>query len=330
MSLIGVIANPESGKDIRRLVSAGSIAGSTQKVQVITRLFIGMAAAGVEKAVMMPDIYGIGREARTNYMRTGKPAMDIEFLDIALKGKEEDSQTAAELMRRMGVDCMVALGGDGTSRLVAKGCGPIPMLPLSMGTNNVFPYTMESTIAGLAAGLFCSDFSDVPEAAPRRKRLDVMNGAEVIDSALIDIAVTTDSDIGSKAVWDLRTVKQIVQSRASLRDIGLSSIGGVFFNIGVDDPRGAHIELGGAKNRIMAPIGPGMIGKTCVKHAEILNFGDEAPVKYAPSILALDGERKIRAPRGHNLTIRLNGAGPRVINVDKVMELSTEKRLFTR
>ena len=247
MSLIGVIANPESGKDIRRLVSAGSIAGSTQKVRVITRLFTGMAAAGVKRAVMMPDIYGIGREARENYSRSRKAPMEIEFLDMELTRKEEDSQTAAEMMAGLGVDCIVTLGGDGTSRLVARGCGSIPMLPVSTGTNNVFPYTMESTIAGLAAGLFCSDFSEVPEALTRRKRLDVMNGSEVVDSALVDIAVTTDSDIGSKAVWDLRTVKQIVQSCASLRDIGLSSIGGVFFNIGLDEPRGGAYRTGGNK-----------------------------------------------------------------------------------
>ena len=53
----------------------------------------------------------------------------------------------------MGVGCLITLGGDGTNRVVAKACGDIPLVPISCGTNNVFPYMVEGTVAGLAAGL---------------------------------------------------------------------------------------------------------------------------------------------------------------------------------
>ena len=42
-------------------------------------------------------------------------------------------------MKELNVSCIVTLGGDGTNRVVAKGCGSVPILPISTGTNNVFP-----------------------------------------------------------------------------------------------------------------------------------------------------------------------------------------------
>ena len=53
--------------------------------------------------------------------------------------EENDSSRAAKAMREAGVGCIVTLGGDGTNRVVAKECGDIPIMPISTGTNNVFP-----------------------------------------------------------------------------------------------------------------------------------------------------------------------------------------------
>jgi len=39
---------------------------------------------------------------------------------------------------------------------VAQGCGTVPLVPISTGTNNVFPTMIDGTIAGLAAGLFAT------------------------------------------------------------------------------------------------------------------------------------------------------------------------------
>ncbi|GIT59723.1 MAG: hypothetical protein Ct9H300mP19_16710 [Dehalococcoidia bacterium] len=55
-------------------------------------------------------------------------------------------------MVEQGVDCIVTLGGDGTNRVVAKGCLEVPLVPISTGTNNVFPPNTEGTLAGIAAG----------------------------------------------------------------------------------------------------------------------------------------------------------------------------------
>lgn len=43
-------------------------------------------------------------------------------------------------MAERGARCIVTLGGDGTNRAVAKESGAIPLVPISTGTNNVFPF----------------------------------------------------------------------------------------------------------------------------------------------------------------------------------------------
>jgi len=49
-------------------------------------------------------------------------------------------------------------GGDGSIRVVAKGCREIPLEPVSTRTNNVFSSIVEGTLAGLAAFLCSSPY----------------------------------------------------------------------------------------------------------------------------------------------------------------------------
>jgi predicted polyphosphate/ATP-dependent NAD kinase len=80
-------------------------------------------------------------------------SVEARLLDMQLQGTADDSQQAAEIMAGLGVACIITLGGDGTNRIVAKACGDTALLPISTGTNNVFPYVIEGTLAGLAAGI---------------------------------------------------------------------------------------------------------------------------------------------------------------------------------
>ena len=47
MSLVGIIANPASGTDIRRLVAYGSVFNNQEKVRIVRRILLGLEAAGV-------------------------------------------------------------------------------------------------------------------------------------------------------------------------------------------------------------------------------------------------------------------------------------------
>src|SRR5438874_914199 len=93
--------------------------------------------------------------------------------------KALDTLKLSATVRDLGVDCIVSLGGDGTNRALAKACETVPLLPLSTGTNNVFPYMFEGTLAGLAAGIVARGMITAPEAIVQRPRLDVEVNGEV-------------------------------------------------------------------------------------------------------------------------------------------------------
>ena len=82
-----------------------------------------------------------------------------------------------------GVRCLITLGGDGTNRIVAKASGDVPLMPISTGTNNVFPVMIEGTIAGLAAGLAAA----VAEVAATYPFAAVRAAMEPSQAALIDL-----------------------------------------------------------------------------------------------------------------------------------------------
>jgi len=54
---VGIIANPASGKDIRRLTAHGSVFDNNEKVNIVRRVLLGLEAAGVSEALYMPDYW---------------------------------------------------------------------------------------------------------------------------------------------------------------------------------------------------------------------------------------------------------------------------------
>ncbi|MHB9090146.1 MAG: ATP-NAD kinase, partial [Chloroflexota bacterium] len=48
MATVGIIANPASGRDIRRLVAHGSVFSNNEKVNIVRRILLGLDAAGVD------------------------------------------------------------------------------------------------------------------------------------------------------------------------------------------------------------------------------------------------------------------------------------------
>ena len=57
MVSVGIIANPSSGKDIRRLVSQSRVVSNQEKINILKRIYAGLAASGVRNVLLMPD-YG--------------------------------------------------------------------------------------------------------------------------------------------------------------------------------------------------------------------------------------------------------------------------------
>ena len=134
MSIVGIIANPAAGKDIRRLVAHGRFVPNHEKVNTLRRVLAGLAGAPVERVVMMPDTGMLCHSASSG----SQHGLDAAMLDMVVDGREDDSTRAARAMADMGVSCIVTLGGDGTNRAVAKGSGGVPLVPISTARTTSF------------------------------------------------------------------------------------------------------------------------------------------------------------------------------------------------
>ena len=202
MSTVGIIANPAAGKDIRRLVAQGRVVSNQEKSNTLRRVFAGLQSQGVTKVIVMPDMAGLARNA----MSDTRDTLRSEFIDQTPTGSQRDSTVAAQIMRDAGVDCIVTLGGDGTNRLVAKGCGDVPLAPISTGTNNVFPKEIEGTLAGIAAATVAKNPDSRERACRRSKKIEIIVNGELRDIALVDAAVSRQTMGGARALWDVGTL----------------------------------------------------------------------------------------------------------------------------
>src|SRR6476646_6166433 len=116
---VGLIANPEAGHDIRRVVSHASAFSNQEKVHIIRRVLMGLAAAGVGRVAYLPEPVGLVSFALDGL----KDGPTVEPIEMPIYGRSGDSTEAARRLAATGAACIVTLGGDGTNRAVAKGCG---------------------------------------------------------------------------------------------------------------------------------------------------------------------------------------------------------------
>jgi hypothetical protein len=316
---VGIIANPVSGKDIRRLVAHGSVFDNQEKVRIARRLLTGFETAGVTKVLYMPDAYSMVSRA----LELIDVPMKVEALDMYLSNNQDDSILAARMMEEAGVDAIVVLGGDGTSRAVRKGASRTPLLPLSTGTNNVFPVMMEATVAGLAAGIVATRRFPLEQTCCHASLLEVYLDGEAADIALVDVAVYDGAFTGSRAVWDMDRVSQVFFSRCRPDVIGMSAVGGQLESISPEEPRGLALELCAPVAGVpvvTAAIAPGRFARVGVARRTQMLPGQDYPVSLAPCLLAVDGEREVEVREGSRASVRLNPEGVWVIDVAKVME----------
>ena len=320
MPTVGIIANPAAGKDIRRLVAQGRVVSNQEKSNILRRVFAGLQSHGVSKVIVMPDMAGLARNA----MSDTRDTMQSEFIDQNPTGNQRDSTIAARIMRDAGADCIVTLGGDGTNRLVAKGCGEVPMAPISTGTNNVFPKEIEGTLAGIAAATIANDPATRARVCRRSKKIDITIDDELRDIALVDAAVSRQTMVGARALWDVATLRSVFLTRAEASAIGFASIGARLALIDIDDPRGLHIRFPdpgqSGTTSLVAPIAPGMVREVPIAGWRIINPGEAVAIEATRGTIALDGEREIELLQGTKASIRINSEGPWVVDFDRALQ----------
>ncbi|MFP3897468.1 MAG: hypothetical protein ACLFV5_11625 [Anaerolineales bacterium] len=64
--LVGLIANPAAGKDMRRLVAHASTVGNQSKIGSIRRILVGLGAMGVRRVLDMPERLHLGEQGYEN------------------------------------------------------------------------------------------------------------------------------------------------------------------------------------------------------------------------------------------------------------------------
>lgn len=322
MRAVGIIVNPASGKDIRRIVANGTVVTNQEKISIVIRMLLAMDALGIEKVFIMPDPTHIGLRVMSE-LNSDLSTTLVEILEMPyILGTYKDSLRASQQMQDQNFACIIVLGGDGTCRIVAKTCGDIPLVPVSTGTNNVFPQMVEGTLAGMAAGVIATRRVSISDGCYRAPVLELRNAdGELNDTALVDLAVLNSRDLGARAVWEPDSIRELFLTTASPAKIGLSSIGGWLQPIDSGSNEGLHIKLGKqGTTQVMAPIAPGLIHKVCVEQHRIFKEGELLEIGSAPGVIALDGEREVLLRENEKFTVNINPDGPTVVDLTKTLE----------
>src|SRR6516225_2305438 len=336
-AIVGVVANPLSGRDIRRLVTQASVFPTAEKANMIQRMLTAFGAIGVHRVLLSTDLGGISasvfraieRRAGSGRDRPGWP--EVEFLDgQPIRQTAHDTADAVARMVIAGARVIVILGGDGTARVAATAAGQVPLLALSTGTNNVFPAVREATIAGLAAGLVATGQVPADGATTRAKLLEVRVGDRT-ETALVDVAVSTERHVGARAIWDPATVTQLFCAFAEPDAVGLSSILGQLTPVARHEPYGITAHLSAAAPRqVLAPIAPGLVVPVGVDDIERMRPGSEYRVRARAGVIAVDGERELTFEAGELPVIRLRTDGSRCVDVPAVLAASARLGLLRR
>ncbi|WP_372604213.1 ATP-NAD kinase family protein [Actibacterium sp.] len=336
MTKVGIIANPVSARDIRRIVSHAGNLPINDRANIVLRMLTGMAAVGVEEVVIMPENGGIrtqlmrtiAREERMGVSRFPK----VTYLQMPVTCTSDDSAEAARRMNAEGVGAIAVLGGDGTNRVVVANAGNIPVAGVSTGTNNAFPELREPTITGLAIGLAVTGKVPCEYALIDNKLLEVRVN-DVRDIALVDVAIVSERYVGARAIWKTANFRDLFTTFGLPEGIGMSSIVGLLAPLDRRTPEGRRVRLlplDKATSRILAPIAPGLIEEVGVGGVETM----PPDVLFMPSVsvgsIALDGEREMTFCETDDVSIRLKIDAFRTVNVPACMAYAARRGLLTR
>ncbi len=321
----GIIANPASGRDIRRLVAHASVFNNFEKINIVRRVLNGLAAAGVDRVLYMPDSFHICEKAADGLHLP----FPLQPVIKRIHASAEDTTAAAAAMEQAGVDVVVSLGGDGTNRALAKGSHKLPLVAVSTGTNNVFPVMIEGTVAGLAAGAVAVGAVDLTAVARPCKWVEVAVDGVGRDVALIDAVVMADGFVGSRAIWEIENVKEVVLTRAVPDAIGMAAVGGMVLPTRPDEDGGVHLTFGPGGSTLAAAIAPGLIREVPLARACRLGLGDMVAVT-GPALVALDGEREFRLGPDARATFYVTRSGPPVVDISRCLAAAWETGFLRR
>ncbi len=320
---VAICVNPMAGRDVRRLAARASTQTFEAKRDAVARIAAGVDAAGGTDIYIAQEPFRVASRA----LEWMPLKAEVHVLKTPLKLDASDTEAAVRAFLDRGVAAIVSLGGDGTNRIIARAASDVDLVPLSTGTNNVFPVLVEPTVAGIAAGLAARGL--VPDRLkPRCKVLHVAFTDGVRDIALVDAAYLADDFIGNMRPFDAAKLRQLLLTRAEPDAIGMSPVGGCVQIVEADDDHGLLLRMGEGRP-VSAPVSPGLFREVSIASADMVPF--DAPVIFrGAGVLALDGDREHKLNRDRAAHVRIGRDGPRVVDVPAVMRHATRAGLMDR
>jgi len=320
---VGVITNPRSGKDIRRLVANAAVTSDASRIADLRRLLVGAHEGGADRLLLACDHHGLVERAMSGL------DLAIDLVDVQATGSGEDTARAAQVMKEQDATVVVVYGGDGTHRQVARGWRDAPIVAMASGTNNAYPQLLEATVAGAAAGLVASGSAPLSDVVAYQSLvIDIDVEGVPSDIALVDVAILRDDKGGNPSVWSLDGIEQIFTAVAEPWSIGLSSLAGMVAPTSRTDDRGVLLDLDpNALRRVRAPIAPGHYVTAGLHSVSVVDAEQSVAVR-GPAVFVVDGERAgaLHAGEWASMTIRRNG--PRVIDIRRTFSLAVRHGHF--
>lgn len=332
--VVGIIANPVSARDIRRIVAYAGNMQITDRANIVLRLLAGLGAVGIEQVLVMPENSGIRHHVVRGLQRSSNLGEgrfpEVAYLDMAISASTEDSIEAARKMRAAGVAAIIVLGGDGTHRAVVCACGDIPIAGVSTGTNNAFPRFQEPTTVGMAVGLAVTapELSEIAFRGNKLLEVDVAGRREI---ALVDVAVVAERYVGARALWHTQSFRELFVTFAETEVIGMSVIAGLLDPVDRDTPEGRCVRFDSSDNpacRLQAPIAPGVIETVGIESWSALLPDTPYPIGAPQGSLAFDGERELSFSSADRPTVTLRTDAFRTIDVSTCMQYGARTRLL--
>jgi hypothetical protein len=172
-----------------------------------------------------------------------------------------------------------------------------------------------------------NDVLAVYEAA--RRAVEECRDGKGPDMALVDVAVVSGERVGTRAVWDPLTLRQVIVTRGEPWATGFSSVAGFSMPLTATEPRGLSFHIGEARLcRVTVPLAPGLMASLGIETIRELAIGESVVVTGGKILLALDGEREIALRHGESARIYLRDDGPWIVDVFRAAQEAARAGLF--